>query len=87
MYLAFWIGWGLIGLAFTVAVFAWAVRTRQFSQSRRAALLPFDDISPEDSPPGVGERRSRGNAILATIFIVAGLLFTVVMLVVAVMSL
>jgi hypothetical protein len=87
MYLAFWIGWGLIGLAATVGVFAWAVRTRQFTQSRRAALLPFDDISPEDAPAGSKEREKKSNMVLAAVFIVAGLVFTVVMLALAMMSL
>ena len=83
MHLAFWIGWGLVGLAFSVGVFVWAVRTRQFTQSRKAALIPFDDITPEDAPPG----EAGGNLGLAVFFLVIGLLFTAVMLALALVNL
>jgi cbb3-type cytochrome oxidase subunit 3 len=43
MFIRFWILWMMLGLSAAVWVFAWAVRTRQFTQGRRAALIPFDD--------------------------------------------
>jgi len=86
MHLAFWIGWGLVGLAFSVGVFVWAVRTRQFTQSRKAALIPFDDITPEDAPLGA-DGRAGSNFGLAVFFLVIGLLFTAVMLALALVNL
>ncbi len=86
MQLVFWIGWGLVGLAFTIGVFVWAVRTQQFTQSRKAALIPFDDITPEDAPLGE-DGRAKSNLGLAVLFIVFGLLFTIVMLALALVNL
>jgi NADH:ubiquinone oxidoreductase subunit 5 (subunit L)/multisubunit Na+/H+ antiporter MnhA subunit len=49
MFFKFWIIWALIGLAGATCVFSWALRTRQFEEGRRAALLPLDDVPLE--PP------------------------------------
>ena len=86
MYVAFWIGWSLIGLAFTVGVFAWALRNRQLTQSRKAALIPFDDIAPEDPPGGVRPRSGRGSLVLAVIAGIIGLAGAVAVLVFAIMT-
>jgi len=47
VFLTFWLGWALVGLAAATWLFAWAVRSRQFDEARRAALLPFDDVTPQ----------------------------------------
>ena len=47
-FLKFWILWALVGLAVAVWLFYWSLRSRQYQESRRAALLPFDDIEPEE---------------------------------------
>jgi hypothetical protein len=49
MFFQFWIVWALIGILAATWVFSWALRTRQFENSRRAGLLPLDDIAVE--PP------------------------------------
>jgi len=84
MYLAFWIGWSLIGLAFTIGVFAWAVRTRQFTQSRRASLIPFDDITPEDQPTDKRFGAGRDGLLLVVITFVVGVLAVAALLVFAI---
>ena len=86
MYVAFWIGWSLIGLAFTVGVFAWALRTRQLTQSRKAALIPFDDIAPEDPPGGVRPGPEHGSLVIAVIAAIVGLAGAVAILVFAIMT-
>lgn len=47
MFVRFWLLWLLFGMAAAVWVFAWAIRTGQYSEERRAALLPLDDMVPE----------------------------------------
>jgi nitrogen fixation-related uncharacterized protein len=53
MFITFWIIWSFIGLTAATLLFYWSVKTRQFNNSRRAALMPFDDVKPtgrEDKP-------------------------------------
>ncbi|NUP88367.1 MAG: hypothetical protein HUU25_00945 [Candidatus Sumerlaeia bacterium] len=48
-FVAFWIVWAALGLAAAAYLFWWALRTRQFEESRRAALIVLDDV-PLESP-------------------------------------
>jgi nitrogen fixation-related uncharacterized protein len=50
MFIRFWLLWLLLGLAVATWVLSWAIRTRQFEEPRRAALLPFDDVEVERPP-------------------------------------
>jgi len=59
VFVNFWILWSLLGLAAATALFAWSVGTRQFENSRRAALLPFDDIEPEPRTSAKPVRKNR----------------------------
>jgi len=77
MFLAFWIGWALVGLAIAVFVFAWAIKSRQFEQSRKAALLPFDDVEPESAG---SESLRRSNLIIVVTVIIIAIILVVVML-------
>ena len=65
MFSTFWIGWALLGLSVATILFAWSIKTRQFENSRRAALLPFDDITPE-KPEG-NEGKKKGKGLLLTV--------------------
>lgn len=65
MFSTFWIGWALLGLLAATILFAWSIKTRQFENSRRAALLPFDDITPE-KPKGI-EGKKKGKGLLLTV--------------------
>lgn len=60
MFINFWIIWSLVGLVIATLLFAWSVKTRQFSNSRRAALIPFDDVKPEKDD----EQKSGKNRVL-----------------------
>lgn len=77
MFIAFWIGWALIGLMVAVLVFVWAMKTRQFEESRRAALIPFDDILPEQSDKE--SQRKSGLWIVVVIFAVVFVLIAVML--------
>jgi cbb3-type cytochrome oxidase maturation protein len=81
MFIDFWIGWALVGLAAATWLFAWSVKKGQFEESRRAALLPLDDL--ESRPPG----NRRGRLHLAVLLGVAtlGVLLTGITVVLAVM--
>ena len=85
MFLAFWLAWALVGLSAAVLLFTWAVRTRQFESGRRAALIPFDDIAPEERP----QPRSLGRGQMLLIVFAAVLVtaLTALMLVTAITSL
>lgn len=63
MFLNFWIGWALVGLLAATALFAWSVKTKQFSDSKRASLLPFDDVAPEKT----STRKKEGRALWITV--------------------
>lgn len=80
MFLAFWIFWAFVGLAAATLLFAWSVKTHQFENSRRAALIPFDDLEPAKS----GSTKE-GRTLFLTIMtmLVLGVISIVVMLVLA----
>jgi nitrogen fixation-related uncharacterized protein len=80
MFIKFWIGWALVGLALAVWLFAWSVRTRQFEEGRRAKYLPFDDVKPSDP-----DYNRTGRLHLAAIsgIVAAGVILTGAMLVLA----
>jgi nitrogen fixation-related uncharacterized protein len=59
MFTGFWILWSIIGLALATALFAWSVKTRQFENSRRAALIPFDDVKPDAKNEGKPVKKNR----------------------------
>ena len=80
MFLAFFLGWSLVGLAVAVSIFIWAIRSRQFESSRRAALLPFDDVAPE-APSGT--RQGKLNFVILVLIIGTGITLTAVMLALA----
>lgn len=77
MFLGFWILWALIGLAAATALFAWSIRTKQFENSRRASLLPFDDVAPVK--PGGAGARNRGLFITIALLIGLGIITTIIM--------
>lgn len=83
MFLKFWLGWALIGLAAATWLFAWAVRSRQFDEARRAALLPFDDIAPQR--PTYSPKGRLHLAVLLTL-LGLGVALTLVSLVLALIS-
>lgn len=80
MFITFWLVWGLVGLGFATWLFAWAVKTRQFENSRKAALIPFDDIVPESNHSVKG---GKGFFYMIIGLVIYGILLTVVMLVAA----
>jgi hypothetical protein len=47
MFVKFWIIWAVVGLGAAIVLFNWSLKTRQYSNERQAALIPFDDIKPE----------------------------------------
>jgi nitrogen fixation-related uncharacterized protein len=83
MFTRFWIAYTILGLALAVAIFAWAVRTRQFEESRRAGLLPFDDAEPDSTVERPERREGRFHLYLLSGLVVVGVVLTIVMVVMA----
>ncbi len=48
MFVKFWLVWAIVGLGAAIGLFNWSLKTRQYSNARQAALIPFDDIKPEN---------------------------------------
>lgn len=44
------IAWATVSLLVAIVIFMWGVRTGQFQDSRRAALLPFDEETHVEPP-------------------------------------
>ena len=44
------IAWATVSLVVAIVIFMWGVRTGQFKDSRRAALLPFDEDVHVEAP-------------------------------------
>ena len=61
-FIRFWMGFTVVGLAFTVTILYWALRARQFGEPDRAAYMPLGGVSSE--PP---ETKGRDGKILAGI--------------------
>lgn len=57
MFLKFWLLWAFLGLSIATAVFWWALSRGQFDDSRRAALLPLDDVEDDPAPFAAGPSR------------------------------
>lgn len=81
MFVRFWLIWALVGLAVTIWLFRWALRTGQFSDSKRSALLPLSDLQP---PASVAQSGRFHLAILVGIA-VCGVLMTCAVVVIALM--
>lgn len=81
MFVNFWILWSLLGLGVATALFAWSVKTRQFENSRRASMLPFDDIKPEskDDKPAEKNRLLFWTVILLMLLSLGLLVGTIMM--------
>ena len=67
MFTYFWLVWATIGLIGAIILFRWSLKTRQFQDSRRAALLPFDDEAPAES----GEK-ARNPRLFLTVAVIMG---------------
>ena len=76
MFLTFWIGWAFVGLAVATWLFAWSIKTRQFENSRRASLLPFDDVS----PVATRESEKKGRTIFYTVLGLFALAFGLIII-------
>jgi nitrogen fixation-related uncharacterized protein len=83
MFTRFWIAYTILGLALALVIFAWAVRTRQFEESRRAGLLPFDDAEPESTKERPPRRDGRLHLYLLSALVLVGVVLTIVMVVMA----
>ena len=69
MFTYFWLVWATIGMIGAIILFRWALKTRQFKDSRRAALLPFDDGPPAEA----GERVHNPRLFMMTVVVIMGL--------------
>jgi nitrogen fixation-related uncharacterized protein len=89
MFLFFWVAWALFGLAVATALLWWSVKTRQFEQGRRAAMLPLEDENEDEDEEGIdtsGEGESpaaRGRVVWVTVLVAMffGLATAVILLV------
>lgn len=63
MFIKFWIIWAVAGLSVATWLFIWSLKTRQFENSRKASLLPFDDIDMAKTESNTG----KGRGILITV--------------------
>lgn len=81
MFLKFWIIWAFAGLSLATALFWWAMKSRQFEDSRRAAYLPLKDL---DDEPEVRKRPGAELSLYVLLGVVAlGLGGTIFMVVLA----
>jgi nitrogen fixation-related uncharacterized protein len=48
-----WVAFTVVALAGVIAVFVWAVRSRQFTNQDQARYLPLHSGIPSDGPPNV----------------------------------
>lgn len=81
MFLNFWIGWAFVGLLAATGLFAWSVKTRQFSDSKRAALLPFDDVTPQEKSTDTKKGSGLWVTVLFLFIVSTGLLALTIFLV------
>ena len=81
MFLNFWIGWAFVGLVVATILFAWSVKTRQFSESKRASLLPFDDVTPTEKSETKNKGRGLWFTVLFIFVLCMGLLVITILLV------
>ncbi len=70
MFLKFWIIYAIVGLSIATWLFRWALHSGQFAESRRAGLLPLDDVAPSPNPPRTG----RLHLILLVALVAVGIL-------------
>jgi cbb3-type cytochrome oxidase maturation protein len=84
MFARFWILWAFIGLALATWIFWWAVRRGQFDDSRRAGLLPLDDVDPQTNAQRGTVRRGRLNLIILLSIAAIGVAISVVTIALAV---
>ena len=82
MFVKFWIIWAVVGLGAAIALFSWSLRTRQYSNARQAALIPFDDIKPESE---LELDRSKGKSFTFSVWLITvlGALSVIVLLIAA----
>jgi cbb3-type cytochrome oxidase maturation protein len=72
-FLIFWSGWALVVLAAGVWVFMWSVRTGQYSEERRAGMIPLDDVPLEDLDRRAAENRRTGRGHFGFILVIVGI--------------
>ena len=79
----FFLGWILLimaGLAASVAIFYWALRTGQFSDQERARYLPLSDRFPQPSVANPSKLSKEVYALLFALALgLAGMLGTVLL--------
>ena len=87
-FIIFWSGWALVILAAGVWVFLWSVRTGQYSEERRAGMIPLDDVPLEDLDRRADENRrsGRGHFGLILTIVVIGVAMVVLSVVSAMMA-
>ena len=85
MFLRFWILWAFVGLSIATAIFWWALHRGQFEDSRRAALLPLDDVDEpvEDRSTRAHARAGRWHLVELLGVVAIGVAFVVVTIVLA----